>query len=340
MKTCRDTTDTWKTTGKTAVSFAAVSAALVLLFFLSVNLGSIRLSFSQLLRGLFVEYDPSVASVYDLRFPRILIAAMAGAALSSAGALFQAVLKNPLADPGILGVSSGAGFAAVAATALFPQFYFMAPACSVLGALGSFALVYTLAWKGSLSPLRIILMGVAVQSLFTGLSNGVNAMNGGGLSGVASIVEGNITMKTWTDVRILSVFALTGLVLALLCARWCDLMGLEDKTLRSLGIDVDRVRLLVSLTAVLLVGGCTAIVGAVSFLGLLVPHIGRMMVGSEHRRLLPFSMLLGACFYLLADTLGRTVVYPYEISAGVILSVAGGMVFLLLLHRNGGIYGT
>lgn len=325
--------------GRVFAAFLMVIAALILLFFVSVNLGSIKLSFLQLFRGLFVEYDQAVASVYDLRIPRILISMMAGAGLACAGVMFQAVLKNPLADPGILGISSGAGFAAVAAAALFPQFYLAAPVFSFLGGLLAFGMVYSLAWRGTLSPLRIILMGVAIQSLFTGLSSGVNSMSGGNLSGVASIVEGNITMKTWSDVKILCVFVMLGLVLTMFCARWCNLMGLEDKTIRGLGIHVDRVRLLVSLTAVFLVGGCTAIVGAVSFLGLLVPHIGRIFVGSEHKLLLPFSALLGAFLFLLADTLGRTIAYPYEISAGIILSVAGGIVFVILLRKSGGIYG-
>ncbi len=324
---------------KTIMSFILLTVGLVLLFFASVNLGSIRLSFIQLFRGLFIEYDQAVASVYDLRFPRILIAMMAGAGLACAGALFQAVLKNPLADPGILGVSSGAGFAAVLATALLPQLYFCAPLFSFLGGLLAFGLVYSLAWRGSLSPLRIILMGVAIQSLFSGLSSGINSMSGGNQSGVASIVEGNITMKTWNDVKVLFLFVLIGLVMTLFCAKWCNLMGLEDKTIRGLGIRVDRVRLLVSLTAVFLVGGCTAIVGTVSFLGLLVPHIGRMLVGSEHRLLLPFSMLLGAFLFLLADTLGRTIAYPYEISANVVLSIVGGIAFVLLLRKSGGVYG-
>lgn len=325
--------------GRALLAFLTVIVGLILLFFFSVNTGSIHLSFGQLVRGLFVEYDSAVASVYDLRFPRILIAMMAGAGLACAGALFQAVLKNPLADPGILGVSSGAGFAAVVAATLFPQFYFFTPLFSFLGGLLAFGLVYSLAWKGTLSPLRIILMGVAIQALFSGLSSGINSMSGGNQSGVASIVEGTITLKTWGDVKVLAGFVLVGLVLSRAAASWCNLMGLEDKTIRGLGVRVDRVRLLVSLIAVLLVGGCTAIVGTVSFLGLLVPHIGRILVGNEHRLLLPFSMLLGAFLFLLADTLGRTIAYPYEISAGVVLSVVGGIAFVILLRKSGGIYG-
>ncbi len=328
-----------KSVGKITAAFIIVSLALVALFFLSVNLGSIQLSPMQLLRGLLIAYDPDVATVYDLRFPRILISVMAGASLAVAGVLFQAVLKNPLADPGLLGISSGAGFAAVLAATLFPQLYFLAPAFSFFGGLAVFAMVYGLAWKGALSPLRIILMGIAMQALFSGLSEAVGSMSGGNLSGVASIVEGNITMKTWSDVHLLSFVAAVGLIGAWFCARWCNLCGLEDRTVRGLGVNIDSVRLVVSITAVFLVGGCTAIVGPVSFIGLLVPHIGRIFVGSEHKLLIPFSALAGGLLFLLADTLGRTMIRPYEMNASVILSVVGGIAFVLLLRKSGGIYG-
>lgn len=328
-----------KQTRKQIFSFLCVTIGLLVLFFFSINLGSIQLTVPQLLRGLFIEYDRDVASVYDLRFPRILISMMAGASLAVAGALFQAVLKNPLADPGLLGISSGAGFAAVLATMLFPQLYFLTPAFSFLGGLLVFALVYGLAWKGTVSPLRIILMGIAMQSLFSGLSEALHSMSGGNVSGVASIVEGNITMKTWHDVHLMAVVSVIGLVLALLCAKSCNLCGLEDKTVRGLGVNIDRVRLIVSITAVFLVGGCTAIVGPVSFIGLLVPHIGRIFVGSDHRKLLPFSALLGAFLFLLADTMGRTLIRPHEMNASVILAIVGGIAFVILLRKNGGIYG-
>ena len=328
-----------KSAGKITAAFTVVIVALVALFFLSVNLGSIQLSPMQLLRGLFVKFDPDVATVYDLRFPRILISVMAGASLAVAGVLFQAVLKNPLADPGLLGISSGAGFAAVVAATLFPQLYFLAPAFSFFGGLLVFGLVYSLAWKGALSPLRIILMGIAMQALFSGLSEAVGSMSGGNLSGVASIVEGNITMKTWNDVYLLFGVSAVGLIAAFFCARWCNLCGLEDRTVRGLGVNIDAVRLVVSITAVFLVGGCTAIVGPVSFIGLLIPHIGRIFVGSEHKLLIPFSALAGGLLFLLADTLGRTMIRPYEMNASVILSVVGGIAFVLLLRKSGGIYG-
>lgn len=203
-----------------------------------------------------------------------------------------------------------------------------------MGGVVAFFLVYFLSWKGGLSPLRIILTGVAVDAFFTGLSSAFNSMSGGNMSGVASIVEANITQKTWDDVTTLVPYVVAGLFLACLFIRECNLMSLEDKTARSLGMNVNATRIVISLVAVLLASISTAIAGTVSFLGLIVPHIGRILVGSDHRVLIPFSALAGACFFLLADTIGRTIAAPYEISAAVIMSVVGGPFFIILLRRS------
>lgn len=323
-----------KKTARAALSFFMMALLLVALFFAAVNIGSLKVSFPELLKGLFVEYNEDVATIYDLRFPRIIISLLAGAAVAVSGVLFQAVLKNPLADPGIIGISSGASFAAVLITAFAPAFYFFTPMFAFLGGVVAFALVYSLSWKGGLSPLRIILVGVAVQAMFSGLSSALNSMNGGNMSGVASIVNGNITMKTWDDVYTLLPYVAVGLVLALVFVRTCNLLSLEDKTARSLGVNVNRMRIVISLIAVLLAGISTAVAGSISFLGLIVPHIGRLLVGSDHKKLVPFSILLGAFTFLLADTIGRTIASPYEVSASIIMSVVGGPFFIILLRRS------
>ena len=248
--------------------------------------------------------------------------------------MFRAVLKNPLADPGIIGISSGATFAAILITAFAPTLFFFTPVFAFFGGVLAFCLVYTLSWKGGLSPLRVILTGVAVNAMFTGLSSGLNSMNGGNMSGVAAIVNGNITMKTWDDVRMLAPYVLAGIVLAVVLAGMCDILSLEDKTARSLGVNVNLMRILISLVAVLLAAISAAVAGSISFLGLIVPHMGRILVGSEHKKLLPFSMLLGAFLFLLADTAGRTIAAPYEISASILMSVAGGPFFMILLRRS------
>ena len=193
-----------------------------------------------------------------------------------------------------IGISSGAGFAAVCITAFAPTLYFFTPVAACFGGIAAFVIVYALSWKGGLSPLRIILTGVAVEAFFTGMSSVVNSMSGGDRTGVASIVEGNITQKTWDN--------------------------------------VNRTRIIISVIAVILASISTAVVGAISFLGLIVPHIGRILVGSDHKRLVPFSVFAGAFTFLLADTIGRTICRPYEVSAAVVMSVIGGPFFILLLR--------
>lgn len=324
---------------KIIISYLVTAMLLLGLFLVSVNTGSLKVTPMQLFRGLFVEYDKTVATIYDLRFPRIFIAMLGGAAMAVSGVLLQAVMKNPLADPGILGISSGASFAAVLITAFVPSLYFFTPLFAFLGGIIACTIVYALSWKNGLNPLRIILVGVAVNTMFTGLMSAFNSATGSSYSGVASIVNANITMKTWDDLQTLLWYSVVGLILSVLAAGKCDLMSLEDKTVRSLGVNVTASRLAVSGIAVLLASISTAVIGTISFLGLIVPHIARLLVGSQHKVLLPYTMLLGAVTFLLADTVGRTIASPYEISASVIMSVVGGPFFILLLRRSEKRYG-
>lgn len=326
-------------TRKKILSFVLTAVGLFILFIFAVNTGSLKVTPSELFCGLFIEYNPDVATIYDLRFPRIFIAMLGGAATAVSGVLLQAVMKNPLADPGIIGVSSGASLVAVIVTAFFPSLFFLTPMLAFIGGLVAFLLVYSLSWKGGLSPLRIILVGVAVNALCTGLMSAFNSATGSLYTGVASIVNANITQKTWDDFQTLAVYVVIGLVASFFVTNQCNLLSLEDKTARSLGMNVTRSRIVISVIAVLLASISTAVVGAISFLGLIVPHIARLLVGSNHKVLVPYSILLGAFTLLLADTIGRTVGSPYEISAAVVMSVIGGPFFIFLLRRSKQNYG-
>ena len=321
-------------TRKKILSFVLTAVGLFVLFIFAVNTGSLKVTPSELFCGLFIEYNPDVATIYDLRFPRIFIAMLGGAATAVSGVLLQAVMKNPLADPGIIGVSSGASLVAVIVTAFFPSLFFLTPMLAFIGGLVAFLLVYSLSWNGGLSPLRIILVGVAVNALCTGLMSAFNSATGSSYTGVASIVNANITQKTWDDFQTLAVYAVIGLIASFFVTNQCNLLSLEDKTARSLGMNVTRSRIVISVTAVLLASISTAVVGAISFLGLIVPHIARLLVGSNHKVLVPYSILLGAFTLLLADTIGRTVASPYEIRAAVVMSVIGGPFFIFLLRRS------
>lgn len=319
---------------KAMLSFLITFVIFGIVVLWAVNTGSISIGPQELFEGLFVQYNEKVATIYDLRFPRIIISILLGAALAVSGTLFQAVLKNPLTDPGIIGISGGASFAAVAVTAFFPALFAYMPLFAFAGGLVAFFVVYSLAWREGVSPLRIILVGIAVSTMFSGLSSAINSMSGGNQSSVASIVEGSITMKTWSDVSTALYYIPVCLLLSLLLAGKCNLLSLDDKTARGIGVNVNRDRIIISMTAVLLASIATAVVGVVSFLGLIVPHIARILVGHNHKLLLPYSMLLGATIYLITDTIGRTIAAPYEINASVIMAVVGGPFFILLLRRQ------
>lgn len=326
-------------TRKKVLSFVITAIGLLFLFLIAVNTGSLKVSPIELFKGLFIKYNPDVATIYDLRFPRIFIAMFGGTATAVSGVLLQAVLKNPLADPGIIGISSGASLAAVLITAFFPTLYFITPLFAFLGGMAAFLLVYSLSWRGGLSPLRIILVGVAVNAMFMGTMSAFNSGTGSSYSGVASIVNANITMKIWNDFLTLFIYVMIGLILSIFVLGQCNLLALEEKTARSLGVNVTRNRIMISAIAVLLASISTSVIGPISFLGLIVPHIARLLVGSNHKVLVPYSMILGAFTFLLADTVGRTIASPYEISASIIMSVAGGPFFILLLRRSKQNYG-
>ena len=280
--------------------YGGVILLLILLILYSAKTGSIEMSLSKLVRGLFLDYDSEVATVFDLRFPRIIIAVIAGAALATSGVLLQAVMQNPLTDPGIIGISSAAYLTATLITFLFPTLFYAIPGLSVIGGVLAYLLIYSLAWQGGSNPIKLILVGVALNMTLIGITDALKAMNGGTLTNVQSIIEGNIAQKTWADVKVMAIYGIIGLLVSLLTIRTCNLLSLEDDTAKSLGANVNRDRFLVALIAIVLASVSTAIVGVIGFLGLIVPHIGRILVGSNHKHLLPFSMLLGAIILLFS----------------------------------------
>lgn len=325
---------------RVAVVYAVTAWIGIITFWIAINTGGIHVTATALLRGLFLEYNQDVAIIFQLRFPRIIVALLGGAMMSLSGVCMQAVMRNPLADPGIIGISSGAAFAAVIISCFFPSLAMFTPIFSFVGGMVAFVIVYALAWNREINPVRLILTGVAVDAFFTGLYQALNSFAGSSYTGAASIVNANISLKTWEDVRSMLVYTVISLLLCVFMAEKCNLLSLSDKTVIGLGINVNRVRMTVSIFSVFLASIFTALVGEVSFLGLIVPHIARLLVGSEHKRLLPYSALLGAAVFLIADTLGRSIAYPYEISPAMIMSIIGGPMLAILLKRSGNIHGA
>jgi len=324
---------------KQVISLIAVILLLILAFIVSAITGSLRVTPLELISGLLFGGHEQVEIIKDLRFPRIIIAIFAGAALSVSGLLLQAVMRNPLADPGIIGVSAGASFMSLLMATLLPTLYFFTPLFAFLGGALGFFLVYALSWRGGLNPLRMVLIGIAIHSVFSGLAQALG-MQGSSL--ISSLTQMNFTlsMKTWSEAETLVICGSIGLVLALLVSRWCNYLALEDKTARNLGLNVNLMRFVISMIAVLLAAVATSVAGVFAFVGLLVPHIGRLLVGSDHRILTPFSILAGAALILIADTVGRALMPPHEIPASIIMAVIGGPVLIILLRKSERIYGN
>ena len=248
-------------------------------------------------------------------------------------------MKNPLADAGVIGISSGASFMTLVIITLFPQFFSGHPyspfrwcAC-MLSRLFVFMEI-------RIKPLRIILIGIAINAMFTGLNESFVTICGYFIKSIKQTTTSNITMKTWGDVEIMVTYGTIGLILALFVGAWCNLLSLQDKTAKNLGLHVTRVRLIISAIAVLLAAVSTAIAGVIAFVGLLVPHISRQLVGSDHKVLIPFSALAGALLILTADTIGRLIVPPNEIPAATIMAVIGGPFLIFLLRKSDKVHGN
>lgn len=314
---------------KKLISFVIVSVLLVMTILYAATTGSIQMSYVEFIEKL-LHADAQMAAIIDLRFPRIMTAMLAGAALSVAGVLLQAIMKNPLADAGFIGISAGASFTQLVIVSFFPLYFFMTPVVAFIGGAFACFLVFLLSWKSGLNPLKLILVGIAINAVFTGLIE-VLLSFGASRSGVTT---SNFTLQTWDDVALLATYSGIGLVLALFVAKWCNILVLSDKTARSLGFNITAARIIIAALAVLLAASSVVVVGVIAFVGILVPHIARRLVGYDHRVLMPFTALLGALIILVADTLGRTLFMPIEVPASTIMAIIGGP-FLIFLLRKG-----
>lgn len=318
--------------------FGIVILLLITTLFWAVQAGSLSISISEFIKGLFTGGNETVDVIIDLRFPRIIIALLAGAALSVSGLLLQAVMRNPLADAGVIGISAGAKFFSFVIILFLPELYFWLPLFSFIGGALACLLVFLFSYRSDFNPLRFIIIGIAINAVFTGLSDALSSQVALISSQTASNTA-SLAMKKWSDVETLLFYVAIGLICAWVLSKWCNVLGLENKMARGFGVPVNRTRILLALIAVLLASITTAVVGVIAFVGLLVPHIARKLVGGNYQILVPFSILFGALLLLVADTIGRTLFAQMEIPASVIMLIIGGP-FLIFLIRKGDFYGS
>lgn len=341
----RPDADAWPTPRRRALLFGGAGLGLLLIVLLSAAVGSVYIPPLTALKILLARALPLVPDwpaafeqiLLEIRLPRVALVALTGAALACSGTAYQGLFRNPLADPYLIGVAAGAGLGAICALLLqiaHPWLgTLLVPLSAFAGALLTVALVYALSRSAGAPITTLLLAGVAVGTLATACSTFLLLRMGQQTARVLSFLLGGYGSAGWGAVLAVAPFTLLGFALLYLYARPLNLLLFDAEQARQLGVHVERVTLLVILAATLTTAAAVAFSGLIGFVGLIVPHTTRLLVGADHRRLLPLATLGGAGFLLLADLLARTLLAPEELPLGVITAFVGAPFFLWLLHR-------
>ncbi|MEH7483580.1 iron ABC transporter permease [Neobacillus drentensis] len=315
----------------------------IITFIISLNLGVVRiapLDVFKTLVGMGTARDQLV--LVDFRLPRMILSLLIGAGLAVSGAILQGVTKNDLADPGILGINTGAGFMVI----LFIYFFqgsmnsvstfgiFLMPLFALVGAVIAAFLIYVLAWKKGIDPVRLILVGIGVNSGFgAAIVIFQLKMNPQDFMQAAVWLSGDIWGANWKFVAILAPLILLLLPFALYKAHTLNILNLGYQVATGLGIRVEKERRLLLLAAVALAGFSVAAGGGIAFLGLVAPHIAKRLIGPKHQLFLPITAVLGSFLLLLADTIGRNLLAPTQIPVGIVVAIFSAPYFIFLLMK-------
>ncbi|GKV65976.1 corrinoid ABC transporter permease [Sporosarcina sp. NCCP-2331] len=303
----------------------------------AIGLGSVTVAVPEILQTLFKTAESAVNDtiIWNIRLPRVLLAMVIGANIAVSGAILQAVMGNPLADPGLTGVTSGAAVCVLAIMLAMPEFTQFIPLAAFIGGMLAATAVYALAWRRSgMSPITIILAGVAVNALCGGVVGYLSIMYSDRLPSAVQWMNGSLAAKGNSALAMVLPYSIVGWILSFFAIRKANVIRMGDQVAMNLGENVNRIRILLSILAVFLAAVSVAAIGMIGFVGLIVPHMARFLVGSNYKFLLPMSMALGALVLLLADTGGRTLFAPMDIPAGILMAVIGGPYFLYLMRRS------
>ena len=322
---------------RTVTVFALLAVALVVSAAAGILVGAVAIAPSDVISGLLGAEGTNGTIIRELRLPRVLGAALVGGALAASGALLQGMLRNPLADPFVTGTSAGASLGAVLAVALGLE-PVIVPLAAFAGALGAIVLVWRLANLGGRTTVLTVLLAGVVLTSFAGalvtfilVSSDRLALR---LRAVLGWLQGGISVISWSELAVVAVVVAIGVVGAVLLAPRVDAYAFGEETAAALGVDLDRTTAAVLATTALLTGAAVAIAGLIGFVGLVIPHALRFLLGATHRRLIIASIPAGAIALVLADLGARTALAPAELPVGVITGIVGAPFFLALLVRS------
>lgn len=303
-------------------------------FFISILLGSAEITFNNVINLYYGEVGTKEQILLNIRLPRTIVAALVGMSLAVSGGVLQGIMKNPLADPHIIGISSGAGLCGIFVLLSYPEAINFVTPIAFIGAMGAAVLIYILAYKGGIRPVRMILAGVAVSAF---LGAGISAMlifYSDRAQSALLFMVGGLSARSWPHVEIILPYAALGFFFAILGARTLNILQLGDESAKSLGVSVEKSRLFLTATAALLAASAVSVAGLLGFIGLIVPHAARLLIGSDFKKLIPASALLGAATLTIADTVARVAFSPTELPVGILTAILGAPFFLYLLRRE------
>lgn len=304
-------------------------------FFVSIINGAVKISPVEIVNAiLFEEETVNYQIIWNVRLPRTIVASLVGTSLAISGCILQGVMRNPLAGPNIIGVSSGAGLMTLIILIVFPDYYFLAPLGAFSGALLATLFIYILAWKEGAATNRLILAGVAVSSLLGAGNNAIMTFYPDKVSGVIGFMVGGLSSSNWKHVDMIFPYVVVGIILLLFFLNKLNILMLGDEVATGLGLNVERTRFFFIIISSLLAGVAVSVVGLLGFVGLIVPHITRLFIGSDYRYLLPATIFTGSAVVVICDTLARVMFAPVEIPVGIIMSALGAPFFLYLLRRK------
>lgn len=311
---------------------------LVASFFVAMVLGAADISVRQVWLAITTSASTESANIIqEIRLPREVAAIVVGMALAVAGAIMQGMTRNPLADPGLLGLTAGANAALALTMALLPSvnYFGIMIACFIGAGVGS-VMVFGIGSikKGGFSPFRIVLAGAAVSALLTAIAEGIG-LYFNIAKDVSMWTAGGLIGTTWDQVQTITPVIVLGLIVAIYLSRQLTVLSLNDELAVGLGQKTTRVKLTLFIIIILLAGSAVALVGNMAFIGLMIPHIVRPIVGNDYRYIIPMSALFGSAFMLLADTIGRTINAPYETPVASVVAIIGLPFFLFIVNKGG-----
>ena len=308
---------------------------LIVAIYTGLSLGAVKVNLSQILQVLKGNGEEVYETIiYNLRLPRIIIGLLVGACLAASGALLQGVMKNPLADPGIIGVSAGGGLAAILTMVIFPAYSYLLPFLAFIGAFTATICIYLFAWDKGASPVKIVLAGVAMNASLGAVTNGVMVLYSDRIQSVIGWLSGGLNGRGWYHVEIIFPYAIVMLLLSFFTIKPMNILILGDESAKLLGQNVEWIRLVIILLASFLAGIAVSVAGLIGFVGLVVPHMIRLLIGEDYRYLLPYSIVGGAVLVVLADTVARTAFDPIELPVGILLAALGAPFFIILLRKR------